>query len=213
MSQAKALITLEAELLEACWVLLLAAIGLVAFNLGYLDLYQAFVPLLCIGVLLRVEVGQDLFLSLLLFAVTSSLLYTVGLFALPLLLGAIVLSLPLAFVVKWWGVDAVPQTVREDVRPVRRILELCGLLQIALFSRYIVYRSSGGDIPIHIGEFEELARFILSEASGWAVFALGYGFQHRARYGTLYTSGLDFAGSFPTLMITDCFWSRRIVRS
>ncbi len=202
MSQAKALITLEAGTAGGLLGLLLAAIGLVAFNLGYLDLYQAFVPLLCIGVLLRVEVGQDWFLSLLLFAVTSSLLYTVGLFALPLLLGAIVLSLPLAFVVKWWGVDAVPQTVREDVRPVRRILELCGLLQIALFSRYIVYRSSGGGIPIHIGEFEELARFILSEASGWAVFALGYGFQHRARYGTLYTSGLDFAGSFPTLMIT-----------
>ena len=182
--------------------LLLAASGFVAFNLGYLELYQAFVPLLCIGVLLRVEVGQDWFLSLLLFAVTGSLLYTVGLFALPLLLGSILLSLPCAAVMRWWGVDAVPQTVREDIHPVRRILELCALLQIALFARYIVYRSSGGHIPIQIGEFEELARFILSEAGGWAVFALGYGLQHRARYGTLYTSGLDFAGNFPTLVIT-----------
>ncbi len=182
--------------------LLLAVSGLVAFNLGYLALYQAFVPLLCIGALLRVEVGQDWFLSLLLLTVTSALLYTVGLFASPLLLGSIFFSFPLAFVMRWWGVEAAPQTVREDVHPVRRILELCGLLQMALFVRYIVYRSSGGHLPIDIGAFEELARFILSEAGGWAVFALGYGLQHRARYGTLYTPGLDFAGNFPTLMMT-----------
>ncbi len=202
MSDERRLSPLQAGTAGGLLGLLLAASGFFAFNLGYLALYQGFVPLLCIGVLLRVEVGQDWFLSLLLFAVTSALLYTVGLFALPLLFGSILLSLPLAFVGRWWGVDAVPQTVREDARPVRRILELCALLQIALFARYIIYRSSGGRIPIHIGEFEELARFILSEAGGWAVFALGYGLQHRARYGTLYTSGLDFAGNFPTLMIT-----------
>ena len=201
MSDERGLGTLQAGTAGGLLGLLLAASGVVAFNLGHLDLYQAFVPLLCIGVLLRVEVGQDWFLSLLLLTVTSSLLYTVGLFALPLLLGSILLSLPLAFVVRWWGVDAVPQTVREDAYPVRRILELGALLQMALFARYIVYRSSGGHIPIQIGEFEELARFILSEAGGWAVFALGYGLQHRARYGTLYTSGLDFAGNFPTLMM------------
>ena len=34
--------------------LLLAALGLVAFNLGYLDVCGAFLPLLCIGVVLRV---------------------------------------------------------------------------------------------------------------------------------------------------------------
>ncbi len=202
MSDESVLSPLQAGTAGGLFGLLLAASGLVAFNLGYLELYLAFVPLLCIGVLLRVEVGQDWFLSLLLFAVASSLLYTVGLFALPLLLGSILLSLPLSLVVRWWGVDTVPQTVREDAHPVRRILELCALLQMALFARYIVYRSSGGHIPIHIGEFEELARFILSEAGGWAVFTLGYGLQHRARYGTLYTSGLDFAGNFPTLMIT-----------
>ncbi len=201
MSDERGLRTLQAGTAGGLFGLLFAASGFAAFNLGYLDLYQAFVPLLCISVLLRVEMGQDWFLSLLLFVVTSALLYTVGLFALPLLLGSILLSLPLAYVVRWWGVDTVPQTVREDARPVRRILELCALLQISLFCRYVIYRSSGGRIPIHIGEFEELARFILSEAGGWAVFALGYGLQHRARYGTLYTSGLDFASNFPTLMM------------
>ena len=193
---------LEAGTVSGLVGLSLAAIGLVAFNLGYLDLYLAFIPLLCIGVLLRVEVGKDWFLSLLLFAVTSSLLYTVGLFALPLLFAGIMLSLPVALGLRLWGVDAVPQTVRDDARPVRRVLELCALLQIALLTRYIVYRSSGGKIPIQIGEFEELARFMLSEASGWAIFALGYGVQHRVRYGSLYTAGLDFAGNFPTLLIT-----------
>ena len=150
MGDERVLSTLRAGTAGGVSGLLLAASGFAAFNLGYLELYQAFVPLLCIGVLLRVEVGQDWFLSLLLFAVTSSLLYTVGLFALPLLLGSILLSLPPAFVVRWWGVDTVPQTVREDVYPVRRVLELCALLQIALFFRYIIYRSSGGRVPIHI---------------------------------------------------------------
>ena len=185
--------------------LLLAAVGVVAFNLGYLDIYSAFLPLLCIGVVLRVEVGLDWFLSLLLFAVTSTLLYTVGLFALPLIVGGMVASLPVALLLRRWGVEAVPQTVRDDARPVRRVLELASLLLTALFARYIVYRSSGGKIPIQIGEFEELARFMLSEVSGWTVFALGYGGQHRQRYGSLYTSGLDFASSFPTMVITGLF--------
>ena len=131
MSDERGFSTLQAGTAGGLFGLLLAASGFVAFNLGYLELYQAFVPLLCIGVLLRVEVGQDWFLSLLLFAVTSSLLYTVGLFALPLLLGSILLSLPLSLAVRWWGVDTVPQTVREDAHPVRRILELCALLQMA----------------------------------------------------------------------------------
>ena len=65
-----------------------------------------------------------------------------------------------------------------------------------------MFRSSGGEIPIQIGEFEELARFMLSEVCGWAVFALAYGVQHRHRYGHRYTAGLDFAGSFSTLMVT-----------
>ena len=185
--------------------LLLAALGLVAFNLGYLDVYGAFLPLLCIGMVLRVEVGLDWFLPLLLFAVTSTLLYTVGLFALPLIVGSTVASLPVALLLRRWGVEAVPQTVRDDTRPVRRVLELAGLLLTALFARYIVYRSSGGKIPIQIGEYEELTRFVLSEVSGWSVFALGYGGQHRQRYGSRYTSGLDFASSFPTMVITGLF--------
>ena len=87
--------------------------------------------------------------------------------------------------------DTVSQTVQEDAYPVRRILELCALLQIALFCRYIIYRSSGGRIPIHIGEFEELARFILSEAGGWAVlpWAMDYsterGMGHCTRPGSI----------------------------
>ena len=71
MGDGRGLITLQAGTAGGLLGLLLAVSGFAAFNLGYLDLYQAFVPLLCIGVLLRVEVGQDWFLSLLLFAVTS----------------------------------------------------------------------------------------------------------------------------------------------
>ena len=129
-------------------------------------------------------------------------MYTVGLFALPLLLVGILISVPFAYLVRRWGMDVVPATVGDDVRPVRRVLELIALLQAALFARYLVYRSSGGQIPISLGEFETLARFVMSEASGWTVFALGYAAQHRVRYGTLYTAGLDFAGSFPTLLAT-----------
>lgn len=192
----------EAGIAGAALCLGLGGAGLVSFNLGYVELYQAFLPLLCIGVLLRVEVGQDWFLSLLLFAVTTALVYTVGLFALPLLLVGILISVPFAYLVRRWGMDVVPATVGDDVRPVRRVLELIALLQAALFARYLVYRSSGGQIPISLGEFETLARFVMSEASGWTVFALGYAAQHRVRYGTLYTAGLDFAGSFPTLLAT-----------
>ena len=192
----------EAGIAGVALCLGLGGAGLVSFNLGYVELYQAFLPLLCIGVLLRVEVGQDWFLSLLLFAVTTALVYTVGLFALPLLLVGILISVPFAYLVRRWGMDVVPATVGADVRPVRRVLELIALLQAALFARYLVYRSSGGQIPISLGEFETLARFVMSEASGWTVFALGYAAQHRVRYGTLYTAGLDFAGSFPTLLAT-----------
>ena len=42
---------------------LLALVGLVAFNLGYVGIYGAFLPLLCAGTLLYVEVGEDFFLS------------------------------------------------------------------------------------------------------------------------------------------------------
>lgn len=181
---------------------ILTVLGLVSFNLGYLELYQAFIPLLCIGVLLRVEVGEDWFLSLLLFAVSNALIYTIGLFALPLLLAGILASSPFVLAVRAWSVNVIPATVSDDNRPVWRVLELIALLQVALFARYVVYRSSGGQIPILLGEFEALARFVMSEAMGWAVFALGYGVQHRVRYGALYTGSLDFAGSFSTLMVT-----------
>ena len=77
--------------------LLLAGVGLVAFNLGYLGLYAAFLPLLGAGVLLFVEMGEDFFLSLLLLAISGALLYAVGLFALPLIIGSAAMATPVAW--------------------------------------------------------------------------------------------------------------------
>ena len=185
--------------------LLLAGVGLVAFNLGYVGLYGAFVPLLCAGVLLYVEIGEDFFLSLLLLALVSTLLYAVGLFALPLMVGSIAITVPLAVLLQRWGVLVLPRAVRTDPRPGWRILELLAILLVALFTRYLLYRSGGGTVPLRIGELESLSRFVVSEIGGWLVFALSYGMQHRIRYGVLYSPGLEFAASLPSLLATGLF--------
>jgi len=185
--------------------LVLAALGLVAFNLGYLSLYGAFLPLLCGGLLLFVEVGEDVFLSLLLLAGGSALLYAVGLFALPLIVCSLVITAPLVVLLRRWGIAVIPETVQRNPRPVRRVLELAAILLAALSARYVLFRSGGGHIPLHIGEFETLPRFLISEIGGWVVFALGYGTQHRIHYGTLYTPSLDFASSLPSLLATGLF--------
>src|SRR5882724_4022966 len=83
---------------------LLALVGLVAFNLGYVGLYGAFLPLLCAGTLLYVEVGEDFFLSLLLLAAAGTLLYAVGLFALPLVAVSLALTAPVVVLLRRWGV-------------------------------------------------------------------------------------------------------------
>jgi signal transduction histidine kinase len=185
--------------------LLLAVLGLVAFNLGYVGLYVAFLPLLSVGALLFVEVGEDFFLSLLLLAGASTLLYAVGLFALPLVVGSLVISAPLAVFFQRWRVGALPTTVVHDPRPGWRALELLSILLVALCARYVLYRAGGGQISLRISELESLTRFIIAEVGGWVVFALGYGMQHRARYGVLYSPSLDFATSFPTLLATGLF--------
>lgn len=185
--------------------LLLAAIGLIAFNLGYLGLYGAFLPLLCGGLLFFVEVGEDVFLSLLLLAVTSALLYAVGLFALPLIICSLIITAPLASLLRRWGIAVIPETVRRDPQPIRRVLELAAILLAALSARYVLFRSGGGHIPLRIGEFETLPRFLISEVGGWVVFAFGYGAQHRIRYGALYSPSLDFASSLPSLLATGLF--------
>ncbi len=183
----------------------LAAIGLVAFNLGYLGLYGAFLPLLCLGLLLFVDVGEDVFFSLLFLAVASTLVYAVGLFALPLVVTSIFLTAPMAMGLQRWGVVSVPETVRQDARPLRRVFDLAAILLVALSARYVLYRSGGGQIPLRIGEFETLSRFLISEIAGWGVFALGYGAQHRLFYGTQYPSSVDLAASLPSLLATGLF--------
>jgi signal transduction histidine kinase len=185
--------------------LLLATVGLLAFNLGYVGLYTAFVPLLCVGTLLFVEVGEDFFLSLLLLAVTGTLLYAVGLFALPLVFSSVVMTAPIAVLLRRWGGVVLPSVVVRDPRPGWRALEFIAVLLGALVARYVLYRSGGGRIPFRIGEFESLARFVISEVGGWVVFALGYGLQHRARYGVLYSAQIDFATSLPSLLATGLF--------
>ena len=142
--------------------LLLAAVGLLAFNLGYVGLYAAFVPLLCVGTLLFVEVGEDFFLSLLLLAVTGTLLYAVGLFALPLVVGSVAMTAPLAVLLQRWGGKGLPNAVGRDPRPGWRMLEFLAVLLGALGARYVLYRSGGGRIPFRISEFESFARFIIS---------------------------------------------------
>lgn len=185
--------------------LILTLLGLVAFNLGYVWLYAAFLPLLCLSTLLSVEVEEDFFLSLLLLAVASTLLYAVGLFALPLVTCGVLLSLPLMLVLRKWKLLVLPSAVDQEGRPGWQMLELCGLLLIALFARYLIYRAGGGGIPLRIGEFESLTRFLVSEVGGWVVFAFGYGMQHRVRYGIPYSANLEFAESLPSLLATGLF--------
>jgi signal transduction histidine kinase len=185
--------------------LLLTITGLIAFNLGYIGLYIAFLPLLWGGIILFVEVGEDFFLSLLLFAVTGTLLYAVGLFALPLVVASFLTAAPIAVISRRWGKGTLPQVVSKDRHPGWRAAEFAGILLCALFARYVLYRSGGGGIPFRISEFESLARFVISEVGGWVVFALGYGLQHRTRYGVLFSPHSDFATSLPSLLSTGLF--------
>ncbi len=183
----------------------LAASGLVAFNFGYVGLYGAFVPLLCAGLLLVVEVGEDLFLSLLFLAAASALLYAVGLFALFLIVLSCLVTVPLALLLRYWGVGVIPAAIRDDAAPVFRGVEFATIVLVALGARYVLFRSGGGQFPLQIGELATLSHFILSEVGGWVVFALGYGMQHRRQYGVLYTPGLDFGSSLVALLATGLF--------
>jgi len=183
----------------------LAIAGTVAFNFGYLGLYAAFLPLLCIGALLSVEIGEDFFLSFVFLAVTSALLYAVGLFALSLVVLGLALAAPLALVLKRWGFAVVPATIADDPFPGARLSEFTLILLLALTTRYVLFRSGGGSFPVRIGEFETLSRFLFSEVGGWVAFAVGYGMQHRRRYGVLYTPGLEFGSSLPALLAAGLF--------
>jgi signal transduction histidine kinase len=183
----------------------LATVGVASFNFGYLGLYVAFLPLLCAGVLLSVDIGEDFFLSLVFLATASTLLYAVGLFALSLVVVSLVLAAPLAVVLKRWGFAVVPTTIADDRFPGRRVSEFAAILLLALSARYVLFRAGGGSFPVRIGEFETLTRFLFSEVGGWVVFALGYGVQHRRRYGTLYTPGLEFGSSLPALLAAGLF--------
>ena len=185
--------------------ILFALAGIFAFNFGYISLYWAFVPLLGLGAVLYIEVGEDFFVSLMLLASTSTLVYVVGLFALPVVAVSLVIVAPIFVILQRLGLVRPPRTIRHDAHPGWRVLELLAILLIALFARYTLYRSWGGQIPLQIGEFGSLARFVVSEIGGWVVFALGYGLQHRLRYGVLYTPGLDFAASLSSLLVTGLF--------
>ena len=185
--------------------LVLPAIGLVAFNLGSLILYGAFLPLLCLGLLLFVDLGEDVFLSLLFLAVANTLLYAVGLFALPMIAASIALTAPLAKGLQRWGMVTVPETVRRDARPLLRVFDLAAILLVALSVRYVIFRSAGGHIPLRMSDMETLSRFLMSEIGGWSIFALGYGAQHRLRYGTQYSASVELAASLPALVATGLF--------
>lgn len=183
----------------------LTLLGLVAFNLGYVWLYIAFLPLLCIGSLLSAEVHVDLFLALLLLAVASTLLYAVGIFALPLVACGIIVSAPLHLAFQKKPIVSLPVAPEQHHHLWGRNLEFYELLLIALFARYVLYRAGGGTIPLRIGEFESLSRFLISETGGWGVFTVGYGMQLRARYGTLYSDEAEFVTSLPSLLATGLF--------
>src|SRR6266404_2130618 len=154
---------------------ILTLLGLVAFNLGYVWLYVAFLPLLCVSIVLSVEVHIDFFLSLLLLAIASTSLYLVGIFALPLAACALVLSLPLILFLSKSNVLPLSAKNAGGGYLGWRTLELCSLFLITLFARYVLYRAGGGALPLRIGEFESLSRFLISEVGGWVVFAIGYG--------------------------------------
>lgn len=179
---------------------LFVLLGLVAFNLGYLWLYWAFLPLLFLSALLSVEVDIDFFLSLLLLTVASTALYSVGIFALPLVSCGIALCLP---AVAFLGKRGVLRTSHR--RPTRNILELHSILLLALFVRYLLYRAVGGMLPLNIGEFESFTRFLISEVGGWIIFALGYRMQQRAHYGTSPISDMEFASSWSSLLTSGLF--------
>lgn len=183
----------------------LPVIGLVAFNLGSLAWYVAFFPLLCLGLLLFVDMGEDVFLSLLFLTVANTLLYAVGLFALPLIVVSIVLTAPLARVLRWWGLVTVPETVRRDAHPLLRVFDLAAILLVALSARYAIFRLAGGHLPLRMDDVETLSRFVMSEIGGWSVFALGYGAQHRLRYGMQYSASVELAASLPALLATGLF--------
>jgi signal transduction histidine kinase len=183
----------------------LPVIGMVAFNLGSLALYSAFFPLLCLGLLLFVDMGEDVFLSLLFLTVANTLLYTVGLFALPMIAGSIVLTAPLAKGLRRWGMVTLPETVRRDARPLLRVFDLTAILLVALSARYVIFRSAGGHLPLRMNDVETLSRFLMSEVGGWSIFALGYGAQHRLRYGIQYSASVELASSLPALLATGLF--------
>lgn len=182
-----------------------ALLGLIAFNLGYVWLYLAFLPLLVIGFSLSTEVHVDLFLALFLLAVASTLLYAVGLFALPLTVCGFVLSLPLLLLFQRWRSVFLSMTFEKHDRFWRKRIELYELLLIALFTRYVLYRAGGGTVPLRIGEFESLSRFLISEIGGWGIFAMGYGMQLRGRDGTLSSTEAEFVTSVPSLLATGLF--------
>jgi signal transduction histidine kinase len=168
-------------------------------------LYAAFLPLLCLGLLLFVDIGEDVFLSLLFLTVANTLLYAVGLFALPMIAASIALTAPLAKGLQRWGMVTVPETVRRDERPLLRVFDLAAILLVALSARYVIFRSAGGHIPLRMSDVETLPRFLMSEIGGWSIFALGYGAQHRLRYGTQYSTSVGLAASLPALLATGLF--------
>lgn len=179
---------------------LFTLLGLVAFNLGYIWLYWAFLPLLLLSALLSVEIDIDFFLSLLLLAVASTALYSIGIFSLPLVSCGIAVCLPAVFFLEKQGVLRT-----GNDRSVLNIIELHSLLLIALFARYLLYRAVGGTLPLNIGEFESFTRFLISEVGGWAIFALGYGTQQRVRYSASYLAEAEFASSWPSLLAAGLF--------
>jgi signal transduction histidine kinase len=183
----------------------LTLLGLVAFNLGYVLLYVAFLPLLCISTLLSVEAHDDFFLSLLLLTTTNTLLYAVGLFALPLVACGLVLSLPVVLLFHTGKILLLADLSRRGGRLEWRTWDFRSLLVLSLFTRYVLYRSGGGAIPLRIGEFESLSRFLMSEVGGWVVFAIGYGMQQRNADGMGSVSEGEFSASLPSLLAAGLF--------
>lgn len=184
--------------------LLFGIVGVVAFNLGSLQIYAAFLPLLCFGLLLFVEIEEDFFLPLLFFAAASTLLYSVGLFALPLVICSLLITAPLVSFLRRWLHFPFP-LVSLDQHSWRRLTELVGLCCTALFARYLLYRSGGGKLPLWISEWEPLARFLVSEVVGWVVFSLGYGLHRQERVGTGDTASTHFSVNFFSLLATGLF--------